>query len=169
MTPAGKENFIMTHLKKLAPFALLIATTTPCFAENTSFYRQGILPCPSFRMMEEGIFGAAPTGKIFIQDQAEGISAEMATPGVPKEKFRIQVKNRVLYVAAESKETAETNKKENKNKAKTERRFDYHFQLPLPPEADTSKIKATYKDGILRIFIPKVQETESPVQDIAIE
>ena len=39
---------------------------------------------------------------------------------------------------------------------KGERKFEWDIQLPMPVRAD--KVKATYRDGMLEIKLPKVEE-----------
>ncbi len=102
-----------------------------------------------------------------IKEGKEDYSIEVAAPGFDKKDFRIDLNNNVLEISSE---------KEVKNEEKDEkvmrREFRYasfkrSFTLPDTVEAD--KIKASYKDGILSIHIPKKEEAKvKPVRQIAI-
>ncbi len=81
---------------------------------------------------------------------------EVAAPGLNKEDFHVSVENGVLTVSAEKQKSAE-----DKTDHYTRREFHYasfkrSFQLPDGvKEAD---IKATYKDGVLNLELPPVEE-----------
>lgn len=113
-----------------------------------------------------------------IMECDERYRVEIATPGMTKDDFTIEVKNdNQLEVTMEKKsETTEENKEEMENKPKCgcpvkdkeaeehkhgkyiRREFSYsHFRqtLILPENVDKSKITAKQENGILTIFIPK--------------
>ena len=84
----------------------------------------------------------------------------MAVPGMKKEDFQIEVNNNVLTIRSEVKNEQE--KKEGETY--TRREFSYQsfyrsFNLNHQ-EVDESKIKATYKDGILSVVLPKKEEAK---------
>jgi HSP20 family protein len=93
---------------------------------------------------------------------------EVAAPGLNKEDFKINLANNVLTVSSEKEE-----KHEEKNDEKVMRReFSYYSfsrSFTLPGGANSEKIKAIHKDGILSISVPKKEEAkEKPAREIKI-
>lgn len=92
---------------------------------------------------------------------------EVAAPGLKKEDFKISLDNNVLGISSE---------KEYKNETKDEnvlrREFSYSSfsrSFTLPDSVNGDNIKATHKDGILSIVVPKKDEAKvKPVRDIKI-
>jgi HSP20 family protein len=79
-------------------------------------------------------------------------------PGLKKEDINVSLENNVLMLRGEKKQEREF-KEENCHRL--ERRygsFVRSFELPVPVQAD--KIKASYKNGILKIDLPKAEEVK---------
>jgi HSP20 family protein len=79
-------------------------------------------------------------------------------PGMKPEEFNVELRNGELWITGERKE-----EKEEKGKTwhRMERRYGEFrrvFRLPLAVEAE--KVTAEYKEGILRIAVPKVAEAK---------
>lgn len=104
--------------------------------------------------------GSVPAVNVKETDTA--FELEMAAPGMEKKDFKIELEQDTLVISAE---------KENKMEEKSEdgkysrREFSYHsfsrsFNLPkeLVKEDD---INASYKDGILRVTVPKKEASRS--------
>ena len=80
---------------------------------------------------------------------------ELAVPGRKKEDFNIEVDNDVLSISSEDKTAHE--EKDNKGRY-TRREFGYSSfkrAFALPETVHTENINAEYKDGVLRIKLPK--------------
>ncbi len=102
---------------------------------------------------------------------AEGEAAyvmEVAIPGMKKDDFKVEVKEGILTISAESK-----SEKEEKDTRYTRREFSYSsfsrsFWLPDNIKAD--EIEANYHEGLLKLTIPKkvLSKPESEVKRIAI-
>jgi HSP20 family protein len=92
---------------------------------------------------------------------------EVAAPGLNKEDFRVNLENNVLTVSSEKEE-----KKEEKDERVMRKEFSYcsfNRSFTLPMTVNSEKIKATHRDGILQILIPKKEETkEKPAREIKI-
>lgn len=80
---------------------------------------------------------------------------DLAAPGMKKEDFKVEIEDKTISIASEKEERSEEmNKKENY----TRKEFSYRSfcrSFHLPDAAETERIEATYKDGILHITIPK--------------
>ena len=92
-----------------------------------------------------------------IQEKEDGWKLELAIPGTPKEKVKIQVENQLLTITAEQ--------TEEKEEVKYQRReFGYlafSRSFTLPESINVEGIEAKQEDGVLGIFIPK----KSPVKN----
>jgi len=83
----------------------------------------------------------------------------MELPGVSQDDIHVEIHDNVLKISGEK--MAEE-KKEGKDYYFTERRYgSFSRSFRLPEDADTSKIHATHKDGVLTVHIAK-QESKKP-------
>ncbi len=103
---------------------------------------------------------ATTVPSVNVRENDDEYLVEMAVPGMKKEDFQIEVNNNVLTIRSEVKNEQE--KKEGETY--TRREFSYQsfyrsFNLNHQ-EVDESKIKATYKDGILSVVLPKKEEAK---------
>ncbi len=92
---------------------------------------------------------------------------EVAAPGLNKEDFKVNLENNVLTVSSEKEETQEDKDEKVMRKEFSYYSFSRSFTLPLTVNAE--KIRATHKDGILQVIIPKKEEAkEKPSREIKI-
>lgn len=103
---------------------------------------------------------ATTVPSVNVRENDDEYLVEMAVPGMKKEDFQIEVNNNVLTIRSEVKNEQE--KKEGETY--TRREFSYQsfyrsFNLNHQ-EVDEYKIKATYKDGILSVVLPKKEEAK---------
>jgi HSP20 family protein len=102
-----------------------------------------------------------------IKETDNAYLLDFAAPGYKKDDFIIEINNDVLTVSSEKKIE---NVEEDENFTKKEfsyESFTRSFNLPELVEGD--KIKATYKNGILEIKIPKKEEAKpKPVKQIKV-
>jgi len=105
--------------------------------------------------IEEGAWKSTPAVNIF--ENSDKFEIEIAAPGLEKEDFKIDLKNDYLLIYSEKKD-----KKEEKEKGKVVRsEFRYSsFQrsFALPKEVNITDIKATHKNGVLIVELPKKVE-----------
>jgi len=94
-----------------------------------------------------------------IKETKENFEVEVAAPGFKKDDFNIELENDLLSISSEK--VIKDEKKEEERFTKREfsyQSFTRSFRLPELIEND--KITAEYNDGILRIVIPKKDETK---------
>jgi HSP20 family protein len=96
-----------------------------------------------------------------IHENGDEYHVELAAPGMKKKDFNVELEDQVLKISYEKKEENEEKDKEGKY---TKREFNYSsfersFMLPKSVEHD--KIQGEYKDGILRLRIPKKEEAKN--------
>ncbi|MGN7722333.1 Hsp20/alpha crystallin family protein [Chitinophaga sp. 22620] len=93
-----------------------------------------------------------------ISEEKDHFSISLAAPGLKKEDFKIDVTDKLLSITAESESS-----KEEKGKKFTKQEYNYSsfsrsFNLPESVIAD--KINAVYVDGVLRLTLPKKEESQ---------
>jgi HSP20 family protein len=80
-------------------------------------------------------------------------------PGVKKEDISITVENGVLTILGECKPAEE--RKEGERYLRQERRYGrYTRSLRLGTQIDEKGVKASYKDGVLELVLPKAEEVK---------
>lgn len=91
-----------------------------------------------------------------IRETDNAYEVELSAPGKKKEDFNINVENDLLTISSQFSET----KTEEEGKY-TRREFSFSaFQrsFTLPETVKDDDIKASYEDGILKIYLPKKEE-----------
>ncbi|MDR1584770.1 MAG: Hsp20/alpha crystallin family protein [Prevotellaceae bacterium] len=94
-----------------------------------------------------------------IKETKDAYELQLAVPGFEKTDFKVEVHNDVLTVSSEKKEENEGKDGENY----TKREFSYQSfsrSFTLPDTADSNRIDAEYKKGILHVSIPKKEEAK---------
>ncbi len=91
--------------------------------------------------------------KVDIFEQADQIVMTAELPGVEKDDISVNVNGRVLTVKGERASDDEVKKDNYYRRERSYGSFERSFTLP--DETDFEKIKAEYKDGVLRLNIPK--------------
>ena len=95
-----------------------------------------------------------PVVDIYDSEKAIVINAEL--PGVTKDTITLDVKENILTLRGERKSDEEVRKE---NYYRMERCFvTFERAFTLPSTVDPAKITANFKDGILKIEIPKAEE-----------
>ena len=95
-----------------------------------------------------------PAVDVFEEDAAYVIKAEL--PGIDKKDITLDVNDGVLTLKGERNHEAEVKKETYYRREMAYGTFQRSFRLPVDVNADL--IKADYKDGVLRISIPKPEE-----------
>jgi HSP20 family protein len=94
--------------------------------------------------------------EVYETDNEFVVKAEL--PGVKKEDVDVVVRENYLIIRAEKKEE---HKEEKQNVYVSERIYGkVERVIPLSPDADVENIKASFKDGVLEIRIPKKATTK---------
>ena len=98
-----------------------------------------------------------PTVDTYEEDGIIVINAEL--PGVSKDDVTIDIKDNVLTIKGVRNYDQ---KVEKDNYYRRERCYGkFHRAFSLPDAVDPNRIEASYKDGVLKIKIPKAEESSS--------
>ena len=104
------------------------------------------------------------TPAIDVRETKDSYFIEAELPGIDEKNLALEVKNRTLTLSTiESgsvKEKAEAISADTGRFIMKERRdFRFARSFDLPEDIDLEKIEATYKDGLLRIALPRTPES----------
>ena len=95
-----------------------------------------------------------PVVDIYENDENIVVTAEI--PGLDKKDIVVDVKDRVLTLKGERSFDNEVNEDNYYRRERAFGKFERAFTLPV--DVDSEKIKADYKDGLLKIEIPKPEK-----------
>jgi HSP20 family protein len=139
--------------------SLRTRTSLPNLVEE--YFNGDFLP----RFFDIGNYNSVPA--VNIAENKDEYRIDVAAPGLDKEDFRINIDKNVLTVSSEKEE-----KHEEKDEKIMRKEFSYYsfkrcFSLPETVNAD--KIRANHKDGVLQVFVPKMEEAkEKPAREIKV-
>ncbi|MCK9395167.1 MAG: Hsp20/alpha crystallin family protein [Methylobacter sp.] len=97
--------------------------------------------------------------KVDILDHGNDIEVQAALPGVKKEDLDVSINNQTITIRTTTKE-----EKKEGGKSKYFRREitrgEFQRTLSLPGNVDGENAKASFKDGILKVTIPKTEKSK---------
>ena len=101
-----------------------------------------------------------------ISESEDGWKLSLAVPGLNKEDFKVEVKERKLSISYEdASEDTET----GKGYSRKEFGFkSFKRSFLLPETVDASKISASYKQGVLDLYVPKKEEAKPELISVEI-
>lgn len=100
-----------------------------------------------------------------LHEDNDTFTVSLELPGVDKKDVSITFQDNVLTVSGERKQEREVKENEVLRSERNYGRFERQVGLGQPVMAD--KVKAAYKDGVLRITLPKAAEAKAKTIDIA--
>jgi HSP20 family protein len=110
---------------------------------------------PAVRSQDEtSIWNWSPVVDIFDDQDRIVIKAEL--PGVEKKDISLDVKGRILTLRGERASDKEVQEESYYRRERLFGRFERAFTLPMDVSVD--KVSADFKDGVLKIEIPKPEE-----------
>jgi HSP20 family protein len=120
---------------------------------------------PARRTEEADFFGNwAPAVDIHETDAEYTVKADL--PDVRKEDVKVELDNGVLTVEGERKQEKEEKGKKFHKVERAYGRFVRRFALPT--EIDGTKVQAEFKDGVLKIRLPKAAAAKPTTVDVKV-
>lgn len=105
----------------------------------------------------EGMELTAPVVDLYEEKDDIVVKAEL--PGIEKNNIEVNLADHTLTIKGEKKKEEET---KEKNYYRSERSYGSFVRtLELPKDVHTDKVKATFKDGILEVRLPKTEEAKA--------
>ncbi|MBN2862564.1 MAG: Hsp20/alpha crystallin family protein [Bacteroidales bacterium] len=96
-----------------------------------------------------------------IKENEKNYTLELAVPGMDKKDLKIDINEDVLTISSETK-----NETEEENDGYKRKEFSYSSfcrSFYIPDNVNKDKIGASYKDGILTVEIPKMEEEKNKI------
>lgn len=110
------------------------------------------------RWVEEAT-GADLTPAMDVKERDDAYVIKTEMPGVNKDDVSITLENGVLTITGESK--SEKEEKEGERVLRQERRYGKFVRsLRLGTQINEKGVKASYKDGVLELILPKAEEVK---------
>ena len=105
-----------------------------------------------------------PAVDVVEREDAYIVKAEM--PGITEDDIDVSLRDDLLTVKGEKKQEREEKKEDYRLSERSYGSFERSFRLP--DDADSEKIDAKCKDGVLEVSIPKTSEVKEKVRKIEI-
>lgn len=104
--------------------------------------------------------------KVDILDHDSEIEVQAALPGVKKEDLDVTVNHQTITIRTCTKEEKQEEKKGSYFRREISR-GEFQRTLTLPDTVDSDKAKASFTDGILKVIIPKVEQSKRKTIEIS--
>ncbi len=102
-----------------------------------------------------------------IWEDKDNIYVEADLPGFDQKDINLSIKGDSLVLTAKKEETKEEKKK---NYYRCERfQGSFYRDIALPSSVDASKVKASYKNGVLKVTLPKKEEEKEKEIKVEVE
>ncbi len=114
---------------------------------------------------EAGLMTRIPP--VDVYEEKDEIIAKVELPGFAKEDVTVQVMDSTVTIKGEKKREEEVKEEDYYS---CERSFgSFTRSLDLPTEVKTEQVKASFKNGVLEIRMPKTEEAKQKATTIKIE
>ncbi len=106
-----------------------------------------------------------PTVDIYEEGRDIVVKAEI--PGLKKEEIHVDIDERTLTIYGEKKKEEKVERKDYVHLERSFGSFTRSFELPA--EVQTDKARASFKDGVLEVRVPKTEEAARKSRKVAVE
>jgi len=164
VTKTSSEPLLVDEARR--PFGALrkeIDSLFEDFGEN--FWRQPFRSLARFERAWPSKLAATPAVDISETEKGYEITAEL--PGLDEKSIEVNLANGGLTIKGEKKEEKEEKTKDYYVSERRYGAFERYFALPEGVDAD--KIEATFKNGILKVALPKTAEAQKPAKKIEVK
>jgi HSP20 family protein len=107
------------------------------------------------------------TPSVDVSEDKDNVIIKAEMPGMKKDDVKISVQDNMLILEGEKKQEKEEKEKNYHRIERSYGSFCRSFQLPTTVKTD--KIKASYKEGVLSVTLPKSEEVKPKEIPISIE
>jgi HSP20 family protein len=116
------------------------------------------------RLFESPLTGWVPA--LDVHEDKDSFVVRTELPGLKREDIEVSLHEDALLISGERKAEAKQEGVEVHRQERYYGKFQRVLTLPTPVAAD--KIKAQYKDGVLTVTLPKVEEAKPKPIDISV-
>ena len=129
------------------------------------FWRRPFRSLAGFEKKLAKRFIASPAVDIIENDKAYEITAEL--PGLDEKNIEVSVANGGLTIKGEKKDEKEETQRDYYVSERSYGSFERYFGLP--ESVDPDKIEASFKNGVLKVTLPKTAEAQKPAKKIEVK
>jgi len=105
--------------------------------------------------------------KIDISDSESSVDINAELPGMDEKDVQVSLKEDILTIKGEKKNS---NEKKEKDYYRVERSFgSFERSIRIPKEINADKIKASFKNGVLNISLPKSEKAKEKIRQIEVK
>ena len=109
----------------------------------------------------------AVSPQVDIYEDRNDVVVKAEIPGIKKEDIEINVKENMITISGEKQSEEKVERKDYYRLERSFGSFSRHLHLPADIQAD--KAKATFRDGVLEVRIPKSEAAKHQAKKIPIE
>ena len=107
----------------------------------------------------------APAVDVF--EEKDDIVVKAEVPGMDKDNIEVKLTDHTLTIKGEKKKAEEV---KEENYYRSERSYGSFFRtLELPKDVHAEKVKATFKNGVLEVRMPKTEEAKAKEVKVKVE
>jgi len=147
--------------RAISPFETMERWFEEAFRKPFSLMSPSWLPRLRATEMEEAI----PSVDIFEEGDNVVVKAEL--PGIKKEDVDVSITDNTVSISGEKKKEEKVERKNYYREERSYGSFTRSFRLPVEVQPD--KAKASFKEGVLEIRIPKTEEAKKKEKKVSIE
>jgi HSP20 family protein len=115
--------------------------------------------------VEEAVTGWVPFCDVYETENEIVVKAEL--PEVKKENVKVSIVNNALEISGERKFSEEIKRENYQRIERSYGQFLRRFMLPVAVEPN--RINAEFKDGVLRVILPKSEEAKPKAIEVNIK
>ena len=105
--------------------------------------------------------------RVRISEDKDNFMLKLEMPGISKEDIKINIEDNVLSISGVKKQEQKT---EETNLIMNEIFYgEFSRSFNITKDIDSNKIDAEFKDGVLNITLPKVEEAKKVVKEISVK
>ena len=110
------------------------------------------------RWLPSGVGVSPPSVELDVYEEKDEIVAKAEVPGLEKEDIEVSIADSTLTIKGEKKKEEEVKEEDYYRLERSYGSFVRSVELPREVQAD--KVKATFKNGVLEIRMPKSEEAK---------
>ena len=95
-----------------------------------------------------------------MKETENAFIVKLMMPGIEKDDIDISITDGVLTIKGESKEEAENEDEKSSWLVREMKHYSYYRAVRLPSEVTAENAEAEYKNGILKLTLPKAEEVK---------
>ncbi len=142
----------------------LVKVNNPIAKSFDGFLNDFFNEAPAFgKKWNDEVFGFPPVN---ISENANAYHLEVVSPGMEKADFNLKLDGNILTISAEKK-----NEIKDETAKSIRREFNYRSfkrSFTLDEKIDAANINAKYENGVLKVDMPKKEETKALAKEITI-